>query len=228
MQPIAQPHEFRDVLRSRIAIEFLWKSNLLHKTIPHNSDSGAETKSLALIMCDQDSRIPHLSMQLTEVCPKINAQQGIEVAKRLVEKQHARVWCHRSCQRYPLLLTATKLTGISICKLLTLYELQDFVHSPFAQTLLQTSRPQRIADVRSDGHMWPENIVLENESDVTPVCRTMNTPLYIGDHFSRYYNPAIRQLLQSTDAAQQCTFSATARAQNHQEVAALDDEVNPI
>src|SRR5262245_29020934 len=77
-------------------------------------------------MRDQDRRDVQPLLDVPQILAKLDANTGVECAKRLVEEQYFGLEGQRPCQRHPLLLAAGKLRGHTLLETFQVDQVQQF------------------------------------------------------------------------------------------------------
>src|SRR5699024_1919277 len=90
-------------------------------------------------------------------------------AKRLVKKQCFWLVDHGACQSHTLLLPARQLSGITMRQFCQLDDLENIFDRSIEFRSLHFSSSKRICDILFNGHVWKQRILLEHDSQISPV-----------------------------------------------------------
>ena len=146
----------------------------------------------------------------------LHAQLRIQVGKRLVHQQHARLDYERTGQRHTLLLTAGKLAGLTLCQRQNLHQFKRFLHARIDLALLDAARLKAIGNVLLNRQMRKNGVVLEHHADIAFM------RWHVIDAFVAKIEVAALDGVEAGDHAQQRRLSAAGRAQERKELALLD------
>ena len=106
----------------RAVVNVLGLPDLLYYTILHDYDHVGNAHGLLLVMGDKDSCDLCSPLDLADLFPGLEAESGIQVGERFVEKQYAGHFYKCTGNGYALLLTAGELGRTSVHKLCDLYQ----------------------------------------------------------------------------------------------------------
>ena len=81
-------HEACDEEIAGVVIEVLRGIDLLNDTVLHNDDSGSQSHSLGLVMCDVDDGGAQSLVKLGNLGSHLNTELGIQVGQRLVHQEY--------------------------------------------------------------------------------------------------------------------------------------------
>jgi hypothetical protein len=209
----------------------LGRVELLDAARSHDDQPVTERQRLALVVGDEDGGEPEPLVELVQLGPDLVAQAGVEVAQRFVEEDEVGPGDQAPRQRHALLLAAAELTGEPVEQVSAVDELGRLLDPPLGRLLalpLPPPRAQRVADVLPDAHVRPERVGLEDHPDVAPVGREVH-PCAGVEHRPVTERDATRvRRLQARKAAQRGRLPAAARAEEDEELALLDLEVEIV
>lgn len=94
---------------ARLIVNLAWRADLHDRTVVHDGDAIRQRQSFGLVMGDVDSRYADFLLQPAQFTAHLFAQQGVEIAQRLVEQEQARLAHESARQRQPLLLATAQL-----------------------------------------------------------------------------------------------------------------------
>ena len=106
-------------------------------------------------------------VQFGQLASHRSAQFGIEVGKRLVKQEDARLADNCTSERDTLLLTAGKRLRTSVQQMLDVEDLGGLFHSSFNLFFSDLAQLQAERHVVEHGHMRVQSIVLEHHRDVS-------------------------------------------------------------
>ncbi len=161
-------------------------------------------------------------MQTCEVRAYAHAQLRVEVRQRFVHEVDARTPRDRARHRDALTLSAGEGERTSVHQVLEPEQARGLV-DPFCDLLAR--RPAHFEaerDVLAHGHMRVERVVLEDHRDVATL-RIDVSHVAIADQ-----DGSVGHLLEPRDAAQQRRLSATGRADEHDEFAVFDQQIDSV
>ena len=139
---------------------------MLHAPVRHDDDAVPERHRLGLVVRDVDRRHAEAGLERGDVGAHLHAELRVEVGQRLVHEEHRRLADDRSAHRDPLPLAAGELAGLALEVGLEAEELGDLEHPFRALLLLDARDAEREADVRLDGQVRVERVVLEDHRHV--------------------------------------------------------------
>ena len=161
-------------------------------------------------------------MQLGDLQPHLHAQLGIEIGERLVEQEDLRLAHDGAADRDALALAAGKLPRLALPQLVEMQDGGRLVDALLDEGCVGTGHPQSETHVLLDRHMRIERIGLEHHGDAA-VGRVDG-----GDVAAADRDGAAAGLLEAGDQAQQGRFSAARRADEHDELAIGDRQVDAM
>ena len=149
---------------------FMGTGILLNHALLHENDGVRDAHGLFLVIGDKDGGNFGFQLDAAHLLTHLHAEAGVQVAQRLVQKQKGRILDQRPGDGHTLLLTAGELLGLTLQKVLDLYQLSDLLDGLFRLNLGQALRlflvAQRECDVVCYGHMGIKGIVLEYQTDI--------------------------------------------------------------
>ena len=141
---------------------------------------------------------------------------------RLVKQQHRRLEHERPGQRHPLLLAAGELAGTALGERAQLDELERLVDLAGQACLAQLAVAQAERDVIEHGQEREQRVALEDGVDVALVRRSAGNVHVVKQ------DPAGGRLLEPGDQPQRGGLPAAGRAEQGEELAAGNREVDLV
>ncbi|CFE43556.1 Uncharacterised protein [Mycobacterium tuberculosis] len=185
-------------------------------------DAVGHIQRFGLIVGDQHRGDMHLVVQAAQPGTQLFAHLGIECAERLVEQQHLRIDRQRPGQRHPLSLPTGELIGVAALKSAQAHHLQQIVDLGLDLGLgaLTDLQPER--HVVTDSQVFERRVVLEDESDATPLWR------HPGDVAAVDRDGSGVRLVEAGYGAQQRRLARTAGAQQCGQRTGRYDEIHVV
>ena len=200
-------------------VEDLGRCHLLEPAVSHDRHPVAHRHGLDLVVRDVDRGGAELALQRRDLGAGLRPQLGVEVRQRLVHQEHRRVADDGPAHGDPLALAARELAGLAVEPLLELQHLGCVEHPLADLVLRQLGQLQREADVLLDRHVRVERVVLEHHGDVALLGRQVVDDPVADAELTR------RDGLEARDHAQGRRLAAARRADEHEELAVGDVEV---
>ena len=126
-EEIGVPDEGRDKDVPRALVDGLRTRRLLDLALVHDSNAVGDRECLLLIMGDIDRRDADLFLYRADRGPHLHAQLCIEIGKRFIHEQYARMDDDGTSKCNALLLTARETFGKAILIVRDLYHVEDFI-----------------------------------------------------------------------------------------------------
>jgi hypothetical protein len=159
---------------------------------------------------------------LLDLDAHLHPQLGVEVRQRLVEQEHLRIADDGAAHRDALALAAGKLAGKPFQIGAQSEDFGGALHPRVDLRFRRAAQPQRKAHVRRDRHVRIERVVLEHHGDVALLGRqVVHHPVADADF-------AGGDVLQSRDHAQQGGLAAAGRADQDDELAIANGNVDAM
>ena len=192
---------------------------MLNHAAGHDRNAVGNGHRLFLIVGDIDRRNADAVLNLADGVSHLDAQLRVEVGKRLIHQQHVRLDDNRAGERDALLLAAGKALRQTVGILRDLHGLQNLVHALLDLFLGQMAVFKAESDVLAHGHMRENGVILENHADVALVRRN------IVDDLAVESDGAALDGVKARNHAQQGRFAAAGRAEQREELALLDIQI---
>ena len=165
---------------------------------------------------------PRRSWSAAMSAPHLHAELRVEVRERLVHEVDARLADDRPAHRDPLALSAGELARLPLQVLGQPEQLGHLAHAPVALRARDVRHLEREGDVRGDGQVRVERVVLEHHRDVAPLRRQ------VGHVAVADVDGARVDLLEAGEHAQRRRLPGARRADEHHELAVLHVEVERV
>src|ERR1022692_1413897 len=188
----------------------------------HDRQPVGHGQRFLLVVRDVEEGNADLLLECLELDFQRAAQLGIQRAERLVEQQYRWLEHERPGQRHPLLLAAGKLAGTALGERPQLDELQRLVDRTGHLGLAQLAVAQAERHVVEHGQEREQRVALEDRIDVALMRRDA------GDIHVIEQDPAVSRLLEPGDQPQRGRLPAAGRAEQREELAAGNREVNLV
>ena len=172
--------ERRDERVARPADELTRRSRLTKLAVDDHADAARERRGvLEIVRHEQDGDL-ETGQQLLQLRADVGLRVGIERRERLVEQQHLRVAGQGAGERDALALSAGEVSGP--CAL----EVPD----PEAVEVFVGFVSAAVLDVLAHGQVREERVVLEHQSDHSPVRRERDAGCAVEPHGAAGADPA--------------------------------------
>ena len=149
----------------------------------------------------------------------LHAKLRVEVRERLVHEEDLWLAHDRAPHRHALALAAGQLARLSVEVVDQADDARRLLDPPPGFRLRHLPHPQREPDVLRNRHVWVQRVVLEDHRNVARARRQVVHDALADPDL------AVRDLLETRDHAQRRRLAATGRADEHDELAVLDREV---
>ena len=204
-------------------IELHRRADLLDPAVLQHDDAVGERHRLDLVVGDIDHRRRgHALLELGDLDAGGDAKRGVEVRQRLVEQEHLRVAHDGAADGDALALAARHRLGQAVEKFGELQDLGGLANAPVDLGLAFLGDLHAEGHVVVDGHMRIERIGLEHHGDAALRRR------HVVDHLAGDLEFAGGDLLEPGDGPQQRRLSAARRADEDDELARFDVEVDAV
>ena len=212
--------EAGDERRRGPLVELTRPGDLLDQPLIHHRDPVGHRERFLLVVRDVHEGRLRLLLDVLELELHLLAQLQVEGAERLVEEKRRRAVHERPRQGNSLLLAARELDRLALAHPFELDGSHGLGHAllDFASTDLLDPEPE--GDVLEDRHVREERVCLEDHVHRALGRRDM------GHVATLEQNPAGRRLLEAGDHAEGRRLAATARAEEREELALVDRQVD--
>ena len=217
-----RPDEARDEAACGSAVHIGRRADLLHPAGIHHHDAIGERHGLDLVVGDVERRGREPRVQFAQLDPHLRAQLGVEVRQRLVEEEHLGIADDGTTHRDALALAARELARTPPQQVAQAQDVGGAVHPGRDLGPGHAADPQPVGHVLEHGHVRIERVVLEHH------CHVALAGLEAADVAIADMDAAARERLQAGDAAQQRGLAAAGRADDDDELAVGDLEVDRL
>src|SRR5579885_718667 len=200
-------------------IELEGRARLLDAAAVQDDDLVGERHRLELVMGDIDHGGAQRLMQLGDLQPHLHAQRRIEVGERLVEQEGLRLAHDGAADRHALALAAGELARLAVEIVGEVQDLGGLLHLLTDDLSRHARHLQPEADVAAHAHMGIERVGLEDHGEPALGRRHV---AHIGPVD---LDPAAARILEPGDEPQQGGLAAARGADEDDEGAVLDLEV---
>ena len=215
-QEVRGAEECRDEPRARPGVELVGAADLEQAPLVHHADAVGHREGLVLVVRDEDGGDAELLLDPADRAAQLLADLGVQRAEGLVEQQHFGPVGERARDRDALLLAAGELGRQALVHALERDQLQELLAPGQAVGPLHAPDAQRELDVVRDAHVAEQRVVLEHEADAAVARHDAGDVAPVQGH------PAVVDLDQARDRAQERALAAARRAEQHEELALLD------
>jgi hypothetical protein len=169
-----------------------------------------------------DHRVAQRLVQQLELAAQLGAQLGVEVGQRLVEQEHAGLAHQRPADGDALALAARQLGRLAVQQRRQLQHLGGAGHATFDLGLGHAGHARPEAHVALHRHRRVQRIALEHHADAAL------GRLRIGHVLAADVDPAAADVDEAGDAVQQRRLAAARGAEQHEELALMDLQVEVL
>ena len=180
-----------------------------------------QRQRFALVVRDVDGGDPQVALQPLQLEAHALAQLRIQVGKRLVQEQQARLHDQRPGERKTLLLAARQPGRLAARQLLERDHLQhsQYAFLDLALAELAPADPQRKRGVLEHRHVRPDGVRLEYHAQPAPVRRHEDAALRRVHDIAADRDFPLPRPLQAGDGAQRGGLAAAARSEQSKQLA---------
>ena len=197
-------------------------SHLLQEAVLEHRDPVAHRHGLDLVVGDVDRGDAEPALQRGDLGAGLHAELGVEVGQRLVHEEDLRLADDGAAHGDALALAAGERLRLAVEVRLEVEELGRLV-DPLADLVLGDAGDlQREAHVVGDGHVRVERVVLEHHRDVAVLGGEVRD-VAVADA-----DGARRDVLEAGEHAQRGGLAAAGGADEDEELAVLDVEVERV
>jgi hypothetical protein len=205
-----------------VAEEPLRAVDLLEHPVAQHGHALAQRHRLDLIVGDVDRGHPEALVQAGQLRPHRDTQLGVQVRQRLVHQERLRLAHDRAAHRHALTLAAREHRRLAREQLVQAERARDLLHPALALGARHAPQLEPVGQVVLDRHVRVQGVVLEHHGDVAPLGLEARDVLAIDQQ------PALADVLQARDRAQDRRLAASRGAHEHDELAVGDVEVHRV
>ncbi len=219
LDPVVGAHEGRDERARRPVPEPLGAVELDDPAPVHDRDPVGHHHGLLAIVGDVERRDAEPALEAADLVRELEADPRIEVRERFVEEQQTRFDREGPAECQALRLAAGELPDVALAQALEAEQGQHLAHTRGDRLLGPAAHPEAVADVPGRRHVRPERIRLEDERGVTPFRRQ------VLDGPAVHHDPPGTNRREAADRAQQGGLAAARGAEQRNEFASIDGEI---
>ena len=212
--------EIGDEGRARTAVDLLGRADLLDGAVAHHDDAVGHGERFLLVVGDHDGGHAQALLQGAHLVAQPDPDLGVERRERLVEQQQLRGSRERAGQSDALLLAARELDRVFLALLGQADEREQLFDAPVDLGRWPTAVDQAIADIVGDRQVREQRIGLEDDAEIALGRARM------GDVTPAHLDAAAVLQVEAGDCAQQGGLAAARRAEEADELAAMDVEID--
>ena len=176
-------------------------------------------------MSDVDEGRVGVGVQSLELDSHLEPELGVQVRKRLVHEEDLGFRCQGSGDCDTLLLSAGELCRVTLVEFLDFKHCKHFLDPCLDFGLGPFEVLESEGDVLVNGHVRPQCVVLEQESDVSLCGREVDLLLRVEYDRVSDGDAALGRCLEAGDHSQRGGLSASGRTEQNDEFAVFDDHV---
>src|SRR5438034_377917 len=206
----------------RIVVELARRPDLLQDAVRDHRDAFAHRHRFDLIVCHVDRGDAEELLQSEDLGARLTTKLRVDVRERLVHEEHRRLAHDRAREGDALLLSARQVLRLAPEQRFELDDPCRLLDTALDLALLHLRRLEGEGEVVIHGHMWVERVRLEHHGDVA-ILRAHTVHDAATD-----LDDAGGELLQARDAPKCRRLSAARRADENDEFAVLDLEVEVV
>ena len=213
-----RPDERGDEEVRRTAVQGLRRVDLLDPAVAHDRDALAERHRLDLVVRHVDRRRPEPGVEARELRAHAHPELRVEVRERLVHQEGLRLAHDRAAHGHALALPAGERGRPAVEEVVEPEQLGHLLDAALRLVPRRLAHAQAVAEVLAHGHVRVERVALEHHRDVAFARRELRHVAGVDR------DRALGDVLQPGDHPEQGGLAAAGRADEHEELAALDLE----
>ena len=221
-QCVDAAHEVGHEERGWVAIDLQRAAHLLDATLVHDDDAVGHREGFFLVVRDHDRGHAQRALQAADFTAQLDALNSVQRRQRLVQQQQPRLGGQRTRQRNALLLPARQLRRVLGLAARQAHQGKKLVNAFGHRAARHLAIDEAIGHVLSHVQVREKRVGLEHDA-VVALCRRQ-----AGDVAPGQFDAAGGLHLQPRDDAQQCGLAAAAGAQEADEFALRDVEVDAL
>mmetsp|Transcript_6369 Transcript_6369/g.11421 ORF Transcript_6369/g.11421 Transcript_6369/m.11421 type:complete len:337 (+) Transcript_6369:325-1335(+) len=198
------------------------RADLLDDAALHHDDARGQGHGLDLVVGHIDHGVAQGLVQQLEFTAQLGAQLGVEVGERLVEQEHAGLAHQRPADGDALALATRELRRLALQQRAQLQHVGGLLDAPGDLGLGHAGHARAEAHVLLDRHRRVERIALEHHADAAL------GGLGLSHVLAADMDAAAADVDQAGDAVQQRGLAAARRAEQHEEFALVDLQVQAL
>ena len=206
----------------RALVELLGRPDLLELAVTHHRHPVAQGHGLGLVVRDVDHGGAEPPLDPGDLGAHLHPQLRVQVGQRLVHQERRRVADDGPAHRDPLPLAAGQVGRLAFQVLGQVEDPGRIVDLLVDGGLRRLGQLEREAHVFPDRHVRVQSVALEHHGDVTVLGRL------VVDHLAADPQLALGDVFQAGDHVERRRLPAARRADQDDELAVGDVEVNAI
>ena len=206
----------------RAIVQLGRSTDLLQDAELDDGDAVAHRQSLGLIVGHVQGGDTQLTLQGSDLSTGLHTELGVEVRQRLIHEEDLRLTHDGAAHGHTLTLTTGQSLRLTIEVLGQVEDLGGLLDALADLVLRGAGDLQSEAHVVGDGHVRVQSVVLEHHGDVA-ILR-----LHGGDILATDEDAALVDLFQASEHAQGGGLTAARGADQHEELAVLDIQIQII
>lgn len=187
-----------------------------------DGDPVGHRQRLHLVVGDEHGGDAEGQLEPADLLAQVRPHLGVQRGERLVEQEHARAQCQGAGERDALLLAAGHLVRVAVAVVGEPHQVQEFGGPLAALGRADLAHAQAEGDVVARAQVREEAVRLEDHPGVAAVGRDPGDVLSVDQDFAGV------GLLETGDDAQGGGLSAARRAEQGEEFAGLDGQVEAV
>ena len=223
LEPVHRPDELRHERGRGRAVHLGRRADLLDPAAVHHGDAIGDRERLLLVVRDVDRRDPELELDAADLLAQLHAHLRVERRERLVEQEHARLDRQRARERDALLHAARELVRVALAGVAEPDELEQLFDRACA------GRPSRCLRIRSPYSTFCSAVMFGKRLyawKTMPMSRRLGGTRVMSLPSTRIA-PGVGAV-EAGDEAERGRLAAAARAEQGEELALLEREVDPV
>ena len=203
-------------------VEFERRADLFDDAVPEDDDAVGQRHRFDLIVRDVDGRRAEITVQLGDLDPRLAAQRGVEVGERFVKQEDLRGAHDGAADGDALALAAGEFLRRALEVIIEVEDVGGAADFLFDDGRVGLGELQGKAHVLVHAHVRVQGVALEDHRQVALGGR------FVGDVASFEVDGAGGRRLEAGDQAQQRRFAAARGADEDDELALLDFEIDAL
>src|SRR5262252_3606492 len=204
--------ELRHEYVARVLVDHHRGIDLQQATVTHHRSAIAHAQGLDLVMGDVHGGRPGLVQQPLQLRTHLQAEQGVQVAERLVHQDHRRLHHQRPRHGHALALPAAQLGREAVQEARDLHQLRGAADPPLDVRRAHPVHAQAEGDVVEHFEVRKERVALEHHGQAALARRHLGHVAAVDD------DGALVRPLEAGDHAQKCGLAAAAGSKQDHEL----------
>ena len=206
----------------RVVVDLEGGGQLLEGSAVHDGDAVAEDHRFFLVVGDVDHGGAETAVEAQELGTGLQSQLGVEVAERLVEEEYLRVPHQGATEGDALALAARQLGRLAVEQLGDVEQAGCGLNPVGDERLGEVLHAQGEGEVLGDGLVRVQGVALKDHGDVAVLRRPVRHVALADAH------PPARRGFEARDHAQGGGLAAAGGADQHDELAVVDGQIEGV